>query len=245
MKTPRIFASRAHSLHRRLMRGVVIPARPMRILIVEDEPDFLRTVAQFLREEGYAVDEAIDGEEGLQKAEDTEYDAVVLDVMLPRFDGLELLRRLRRKKRTPVLMLTARAQVRDRIHGLDSGADDYLAKPVDLAELAARVRALIRRAHGNASPRVVLGDVEIDTAAHTVARGGEPVTLTAREYALLEFLVQHQGKIVTRTQLYEHLHDETDTPMSNLVDVHVFNLRRKLGAEFIATHRGRGYSIGL
>ena len=217
----------------------------MRLLIVEDEPDFLRTLVQALREEGYAVDEAGDGEEGLYKAESYDYDAIVLDVMLPQLDGFEVLRRLRRKKKTPVLMLTARVKVNDRIHGLDTGADDYLAKPVDLNELAARVRALIRRANGNASPALRIGDVEIDTTAHTVALRGEPVVLTAREYALLEFLTQHRAHIVTRTQLYEHLHDENDTPLSNLVDVHVFNLRKKLGHDFIVTHRGQGYSIGL
>lgn len=217
----------------------------MRILVVEDEPDFLRTLAQFLREEGYAVDEAEDGEEGLYKAEDTDYDAIVLDVMLPRLDGYEVLRRLRRKKKTPVLMLTARVKVPDRIQGLDTGADDYLLKPVDLEELAARLRALIRRAHGLATPAVRIGGVEVDTAARTATLRGEPVVLTAREYALLEFLVQHRAKIVTRTQLYEHLHDENDTPLSNLVDVHVFNLRKKLGTDFIVTHRGQGYSIGL
>lgn len=217
----------------------------MRLLIVEDEPDFLRTLAQSLREEGYAVDEAVDGEEGLYKAEDTDYDAIILDVMLPQFDGFELLRRLRKTKKTPVLMLTARGKIDDRIHGLDTGADDYLAKPVDLGELAARVRALIRRAHGNATPTVKIGDVEVDTAARTVLLKDEPVVLTAREYSLLEFMVQHRSKIVTRTQLYEHLHDENDTPLSNLVDVHVFNLRKKLGTDFILTHRGQGYSIDL
>jgi two-component system OmpR family response regulator len=216
----------------------------MRILIVEDEPDFLRTIAQFLREDGYAVDTAPDGEQGLYKALETEYDAIVLDAMLPYIDGFELLRRLRLKRKTPVLMLTARARVRDRIQGLDTGADDYLAKPVDLGELAARLRALIRRSHGNAAPLVHIGEVEIDLAARSVAQRGESVVLTAREYTLLEFLAQNRGRIITRTQLYEHLHDENDTPISNLVDVHIFNLRKKLGAEFIATHRGQGYSIG-
>jgi two-component system OmpR family response regulator len=216
----------------------------MRILIVEDEPDFLHTLAQAMREEGYAVDEAPDGDEGLYKATEWNYDAIVLDVMLPVMDGFEVLRRLRKKKKTPVLMLTARTKVGDRIHGLDTGADDYLAKPVDLNELAARVRALIRRANGDASATILIGDVQIDTSAHRATKSGEPVTLTAREYALLEFLAVRRGKIVTRTELYEHLHDENDTPISNLVDVHVFNLRKKLGVDFIATHRGQGYCIG-
>ena len=159
----------------------------MRLLVVEDEPDFLRTLAQFLREEGYAVDLAEDGEEGLYKAEDTDYDAIVLDVMLPRLDGYEVLRRLRCKKKTPVLMLTARVKVPDRIQGLDTGADDYLSKPVDLEELAARLRALVRRAHGVATPAVRIGEVVVDTAARTATLRGEPVVLTGREYAFWNF----------------------------------------------------------
>ena len=216
----------------------------MRLLIVEDEPDMLDTLAEAMRGEGYAVDEAADGEDGLFKALEIDYDLIICDVMMPVHDGFELLRRLRQVKKTPVLMLTARNKVQDRIQGLDTGADDYLAKPVDLNELAARVRALIRRAHGNATPVISIGEVEIDTSAQTVKVAGQPVPLRGREYALLEFCVQHRGKIITRTQLYEHLHDENDTPMSNLVDVHVFNLRKKLGQDFIVTHRGRGYSIG-
>ena len=216
----------------------------MRLLIVEDEPDMLDTLAEAMRGEGYAVDEAADGDDGLFKALEIDYDLIICDVMMPVHDGFELLRRLRQVKKTPVLMLTARSKVLDRIQGLDTGADDYLAKPVDLNELAARVRALIRRAHGNATPVITIGDVEIDTSAQTVKVAGQSVPLRGREYALLEFCVQHRGKIITRTQLYEHLHDENDTPMSNLVDVHVFNLRKKLGQDFIVTHRGRGYSIG-
>ena len=217
----------------------------MRLLIVEDEPDMLDTLAEAMRGESYAVDEAADGEDGLIKALEIDYDLIICDVMMPVHDGFELLRRLRQVKKTPVLMLTARNKVQDRIQGLDTGADDYLAKPVDLNELAARVRALIRRAHGNATPVITVGEVEIDTSAQTVKVAGQPVPLRGREYALLEFCVQHRGKIITRTQLYEHLHDENDTPISNLVDVHVFNLRKKLGQDFIVTHRGRGYSIGL
>jgi two-component system OmpR family response regulator len=215
----------------------------MRLLIVEDEPDMLDTLAEAMRGEGYAVDEAADGEDGLYKALEVEYDLIICDVMMPVHDGFELLRRLRQVKKTPVLMLTARSKVRDRIQGLDTGADDYLGKPVDLNELAARVRALIRRAHGNAAPVITIGEVEIDTSAQTVKVAGQPVHLRGREYALLEFCVQHRGKIISRTQLYEHLHDENDTPMSNLVDVHVFNLRKKLGQDFIITHRGRGYAV--
>ncbi|MGC4014159.1 MAG: response regulator transcription factor [Luteolibacter sp.] len=215
----------------------------MRVLVVEDEPDLLGTLVQAMREEGHAVDEAADGEEALYKAVEWDYDAVILDVMLPRMDGFEVLKRLREKKKTPVLMLTARTKVNDRIHGLDSGADDYILKPVDLDELAARVRALIRRSQGDASHLIRVGDVEVDTSARKASLAGQPVPLTGREYALLEFMVSRRGKIVSRTDLYEHLHDENDTPMSNLVDVHVFNLRKKFGAAFITTLRGQGYSI--
>jgi len=215
----------------------------MRVLVVEDEPDLLGTLVQAMREEGHAVDEAADGEEALYKAVEWDYDAIILDVMLPRMDGFEVLKRLRQKKKTPVLMLTARTKVNDRIQGLDSGADDYILKPVDLEELAARVRALIRRSQGDASHLIRVGEVEVDTSARKATLGGQPVALTGREYALLEFMVSRRGKIVSRTDLYEHLHDENDTPMSNLVDVHVFNLRKKFGAAFITTLRGQGYSI--
>jgi len=215
----------------------------MRILIVEDEPDLLASVLQAVREDSYAADGAADGEEGLYKAENYDYDAILLDVMLPGIDGWEVLRRLRKSKKTPVLMLTARDAVRDRVKGLDTGADDYVVKPFDIDEVLARLRALIRRSASEAQPRLEIGDVVIDTAARTVARGGEPVTLTAREYALLEFLALHRGKLVTRTMLYEHLFDENDNTLSNLLDVHVSNIRKKLGHEFITTRRGHGYSI--
>ena len=215
----------------------------MRLLVVEDEPDLLKGLAQTLRRAGYAVDLAADGEEGLEKAVDTDYDAIVLDVMLPRIDGWELLARLRKKKSTPVLMLTARDRTSDRVRGLDLGADDYLVKPFDATELQARLRALIRRAAGRARPQIEIGDVVIDTRARAVTRAGEAVTLTAREYAIFEYLALHRGEVVTRTDLYEHLFDENDDTLSNLVDVHVFSLRKKLGRDLIATRRGQGYRI--
>src|SRR6059036_3505058 len=215
----------------------------MRILVVEDEPRLLRNLAKALREEGYAVDTAEAGDDGLYKAESYNYDAIVLDIMLPRLDGWEVLERLRKQKKTPVLMLTARDAPKDRVRGLDTGADDYLVKPFDLPELLARLRALIRRAAGQAQPRVDLGDVLLDTRARTVTRAGQPVPLTAREYAILEYLALHRGELVTRTALYEHLFDETDDTLSNLVDVHVFNLRKKLGRDLITTRRGQGYCI--
>jgi two-component system OmpR family response regulator len=215
----------------------------MRVLAVEDEPDLLSSLIKALREDGYAVDGAPDGEEGLYKAESYDYDAIVLDIMLPGIDGWELLRRLRKTKKTPVLMLTARDAVRDRVRGLDTGADDYLVKPFELAELLARLRALIRRSASQAQSRLQIGDVVIDTAARTVMRRGETIALTAREYTLLEFLALHRGKLVTRTTLYDHLFDENDSTLSNLLDVHVFNIRKKLGHDFITTRRGHGYSI--
>ena len=215
----------------------------MRLLVVEDEPDLLNIVAKALREEGYAVDTAADGEEGLYKAREWDYDAIVLDVMLPKVHGFDVVRSLRQKKKTPVLLLTARGRVSDKVQGLDAGADDYLPKPFDLNELFARLRALIRRSSGEASNLINIKDVTIDVAARVVKRGGATVELTAREYALVEHLALHRGKLVTRTQLYEHLFDENDTSMSNLLDVHVSNIRKKLGAEFIVTRRGHGYCI--
>jgi two-component system OmpR family response regulator len=215
----------------------------MRVLVVEDEPDLREGLAKALREDGYAVDSSADGEDGFFKAEGTDYDAIVLDLMLPKLDGWELLRRLRPKRKTPVLMLTARDAIRDRVRGLDAGADDYLVKPFDLDELLARLRALIRRAASETQARVEIDDVVIDTAARTVSRAGELVTLTAREYALVEYLALHRGKLVTRTALYEHLFDENDASLSNLLDVHVSNVRKKLGHDFITTRRGHGYSI--
>ncbi len=215
----------------------------MRVLVVEDEPDLLTSLAQALREEGYAVDTASEGEDGFFKAANWEYDAVVLDVMLPRLDGWEVLKRLRKSKKTPVLMLTARDRSADRVRGLDSGADDYVVKPFDLPELQARLRALIRRTANQTRSRIEIGDVVIDTAARTLARAGEPVVLTAREYALVEYLALHCGEVVTRTALYEHLFDENDSTLSNLLDVHVSNIRKKLGQDFIVTRRGHGYCI--
>jgi two-component system OmpR family response regulator len=215
----------------------------MRILVVEDEPDLLSSLAQALREEGYAVDTASDGEDGLYKATNWEYDSVVLDVMLPKLDGWELLKRLRETKKTPVLMLTARDRSSDRVRGLDTGADDYVVKPFELQELLARLRALIRRTANQTRAFIEIGDVRIDTAARTMVRAGESITLTAREYALVEYLALHCGEVVTRTTLYEHLFDENDSTLSNLLDVHVSNIRKKLGQEFIVTRRGHGYCI--
>ncbi len=215
----------------------------MRILVVEDEVRLLRNLAKALREEGYAVDTAEAGDDGPYKAESYDYDAIVLDVMLPGLDGWQVLDKLRKRKRTPVLMLTARDTPQDRVRGLDTGADDYLIKPFDLSELLARLRALIRRSAGGASSEIELNDVVLDTRTRHVTLRGESVTLTAREYAILEYLALHRGEVVTRTALYEHLFDESDDSLSNLLDVHIFSIRKKLGAELIVTRRGHGYCI--
>ena len=215
----------------------------MRVLVVEDEPDLLRAIAQVLREEGYAVDEAADGQEGLFKATSWEYDAIVLDLLMPKLTGWQVLEALRKTHKTPVLILTARDGVNDRVRGLDGGADDYLGKPFHLVELKARLRAIIRRSVGLASSEILIGELTVDTKAKTVRCGETPILLTPREFSLLELLALHRGKIVSRTQIYEHLFDENEDSLSNLVDVHVSNLRRKLGKDFITTRRGQGYIL--
>ena len=215
----------------------------MRLLIIEDEPDMLQGLAKAMREEGYAVDTAADGEEGLYKAQSWDYDALILDAMLPRLDGWTVLSKLRASKKTPVLMLTARDTSKDRVRGLDAGADDYVVKPFDLPELLARLRALIRRSAGITRNIIELGELRIDTAARSVSHGLVVIELTAREYSLVEYLALHRGEVVTRTTLYEHLFDEDDSTLSNLLDVHVSNIRKKLGHDFITTRRGHGYSV--
>ena len=215
----------------------------MKVLLVEDEEDLLLVTATALRESGFSVDLARDGMEGLVKGETADYDAIVLDLMLPRMDGWEVLSRLRQTKTTPVLILTARDALADRVEGLNRGADDYLTKPFELEELIARLRALIRRSAGSPSPIVEVSGVQIDTAARTVLKQGEVVELSAKEYALLELLALHRGRLVTRSMIYEHIYGEEDDTLSNVVDVYVSNLRRKLGSELIETRRGQGYII--
>ena len=202
-----------------------------------------RSLAKALREENYAVDTAGDGEEALFKAESSEYNVIILDVMMPRLDGWQVLDRLRKRKRTPVLMLTARDAPPDRVRGLDLGADDYLVKPFDLAELLARLRSLIRRTAGHAAPVIQIGDVALDTRSRTVTKAGAPIGLTAREFGILEYLALNRGKVVSRAELYDHLVDENDDTLSNLLDVHVYAIRRKLRPELISTRRGQGYCI--
>lgn len=215
----------------------------MRLLLVEDEPDLVTGLVRALRTEGYAVDTAADGEEGLHKALSNTYSVIVLDVMLPGRDGWSLLSELRKKKQTPVLLLTARDTSRERVHGFDLGADDYMTKPFDLPELLARLRALIRRSTGPAQTVVQIGDVVLDTKARSVSRNGTEIPLTAREYGMLEYLASHRGEVVSRTALYEQVFDENDDSLSNVIDVHIFNLRKKLGTGIITTRRGHGYCV--
>lgn len=215
----------------------------MRVLVIEDEPDLCAVLVKSLREEGYAVDEAQDGQAGLRKAMDWTYDAIILDLMLPGLDGWEVMRRLRAEKRIPILILTARDAVEDRVRGLDQGADDYLIKPFALNELLARLRAMIRRSAGHAISTLQIGAIVVDTASKTIFRDGEAVPLTPREYALVELLALHRGKLISRTVIYDHIFGEDDSTLSNLVDVHVSHIRKKLGRDFIQTRRGQGYMI--
>ncbi len=220
----------------------------MRVLLIEDHKPLARVLRQGLEEEGFAVDTAFDGEEGNFKARSAEYDAVILDLMLPKIDGLTLLQNWRRDGlKTHVLVLTARGAIDDKVRGLDRGADDYLTKPFELEELLARLRALIRRGHQVKDPVLRVLDLEIDSSSRTVKRAGRPIHLTPREYALLEFLAFHRGKVVTRTMIWEHLYDEHDESTSNVVDVYIRYLRNKIDKGFdpalILTRWGEGYLL--
>ncbi len=221
----------------------------MRLLVVEDSARLQRTLGTALRRSGYAVDVAGDGEEGLWLAESHDYDAIVLDVMLPKRDGLDVLRTLRAKGRTThVLLLTARDTVADRVAGLEHGADDYLVKPFALEELLARVRALTRRAYNHKQPTLAVGDLEIDPAARVARRGGQALELTAREFLLLEYLARRHGEVVSRTDIEAHIYDGQVDPMSNVVDSAICILRKKLAVDdaappLIHTRRGLGYVL--
>jgi len=216
----------------------------VRLLVVEDERDLAQTLRRALEEEEFAVDLAEDGEDALFKIRELPYDAVILDLMLPRLDGWALLQTARADGiRTPVLVLTARDMIDDRVRGLNLGADDYLTKPFALVELVARVRAMIRRAYGNPSSTVQLGGLAIDTAGRQVLRAGAPIELTAREFAILELLTRSRGSVVARSTICEHIYNEDTDVLSNVVDVHVAALRRKLGPGVIRTRRGEGYMI--
>lgn len=222
----------------------------MRILVVEDSQSLRQTVSVWLRRNGFAVDTSADGEDGLWQAETNDYDAIVLDIMLPKLDGLALLQKLRQQgKQTHVLLLTAKDTVPDRVRGLELGADDYLIKPFSLDELLARVKALCRRAYGSKDSSLTIADLAIDTAARKVTRAGKPVFLQPREYALLEYLARRQGHIVTRTEIEEHIYGGAVEPASNTVDSAICSLRQKLGesspAPLIHTRRGMGYELSV
>lgn len=221
----------------------------MKALLIEDYEPLRTSLAKGLQENGYAVDAAADGEDGLWYAQSNDYDVIILDLMLPKLDGLTLLQRLRRSgSQNPVLILTARDAVPDRVRGLDVGADDYLVKPFAFDELLARVRALVRRRYQERNPLIEVGDLRIDTATQRVLRGGKEIRLTAREYGLLEFLAHRAGEVVTRTDIWEHLYEFDSGCTSNVVDVYIGYLRRKLDApgqeSLIETVRGRGYRLG-
>jgi len=216
----------------------------MRLLVVEDEPDLANALKRSLIDEQFAVDVALDGDEAHFLLSEIRYDGVILDLMVPKRDGWTLLNDLRANgSETPVLVLTARHDVDDRVKTLNLGADDYLLKPFATAELVARVRALLRRSAGHAAPVHVAGEIRVDTAARRVYRDEVPIDLTAREYAILEFLMQRRGTLVTRALICDHIYDEQSDVYSNVVDVHVASLRRKLGPALIQTRRGLGYII--
>jgi two-component system copper resistance phosphate regulon response regulator CusR len=220
----------------------------VRILLVEDESRVAGFIAKGLREQSYAVDISSDGEQALYQAAVNQYDIVILDVMLPVKDGHTVCRELRASGfRTPILMLTARGNVDDRVEGLDSGADDYLAKPFDFKELLARLRALLRRPAGLLPHVARVADLVLNTASHAVTRAGKPVALTAKEYALIEFLMLNQGRVVGREQIGQHVWDENFDPLSNVIDVYIKRLRSKLdtgfGRRLIHTRRGEGYIL--
>ena len=222
----------------------------MRILLVEDERVAAEVLAKGLREHAYAVDVASDGVTALEQAGTNDYDLIVLDILLPRINGLDLCSRLRADGlSTPILMLTARDGPDQRVEGLDAGADDYLAKPYHLPELLARVRALLRRGPALTPAVLSFHDLSVDTRARRVQRAGQPVLLTAKEYALLEYLLRRQGEVVGRADIAEHVWDDSFDPMSNLIEVYIQRLRRKIDdgqpVKLIQTQRGAGYSLAI
>jgi DNA-binding response OmpR family regulator len=220
----------------------------MRLLVVEDEPEAAAVLAKGLREHAYAVDVAANGLTALEQASLSDYDLIVLDLLMPGIDGLEVCRRLRAEGiAAPILMLTARGEPDQRVEGLDVGADDYLAKPYHFPELLARIRALLRRAPALATSVFHIEDLTIDTRARRVQRTGRPIQLTTKEYALLEYLARRHGDVVGRADIAEHVWDDSFDPMSNLIEVYVQRLRRKIDdghhKKLLQTHRGAGYSL--
>jgi two-component system OmpR family response regulator len=216
----------------------------MRILVVEDDENLNRQICQALTDAGYVVDSATDGEEGHFLGETEPYDAIVLDIGLPRMDGISVLEAWRRENRMmPVLLLTARDRWSDKVQGIDAGADDYVAKPFHMEEVLARLRALVRRAAGHASNEITAGAVRLDTKAGRVTVEGQAIKLTSHEFRLLAYLMHHMGEVVSRTELVEHLYDQDFDRDSNTIEVFVGRLRRKMGVELIETVRGMGYRM--
>jgi len=222
----------------------------MRILLVEDDSSVSGFIVKGLREEQYAVDLATDGEMGLAMAETTPYDVIILDIMLPKLNGFDICRRLRAQRQTtPILLLTARDAVADRVTGLDTGADDYLTKPFAFAELLARLRALLRRGNAQPTPHLKIADLELDPVSHRVWRAGQAIILTNKEYSLLEYLMRNTGRVLTRTAITEHVWDIHYESVTNIVDVHIKTLRSKMDRDFspqlIHTVRGAGYVLKI
>ena len=216
----------------------------MRLLVVEDDPDLNRQLVGALGDAGYAVDSATDGEEGHFLGDTEPYDAVILDIGLPVMDGVSVLEAWRREGRTmPVLILTARDRWSDKVAGFDAGADDYLAKPFHMEEVLARVRALLRRASGNASAEMSCGDLTLDTSSARVTVNGTAIKLTSLEFRLLSYMMHHKGKVISRTELVEHLYDQDFDRDSNTIEVFVGRLRKKLGIDVLKTIRGLGYCL--
>ncbi|MFC6196592.1 response regulator transcription factor [Ponticaulis profundi] len=216
----------------------------MRILVVEDDPDLRRQLTDALTQSGYAVDQAADGEEGHFLGDTEPYDAVILDLGLPILDGVSVLERWREDgKLFPVLILTARDRWSEKVAGFDAGADDYLTKPFYTEELLARLRALLRRASGHASAHLELGDLRVDTRAARATIKGQPIKLTAHEYRVLSYMMHHQGRVVPRTELVEHIYDQDFDRDSNTIEVFIGRLRKKIGSDYIQTERGLGYRL--
>lgn len=217
----------------------------MRLLVVEDDKDLNRQLCDAMTDEGYAVDKALDGEEGHFLGDTEPYDLVILDLGLPKMDGISVLEAWRRNARTmPVLILTARDRWSDKVAGIDAGADDYVAKPFHMEEVLARVRALVRRAAGHASNEIECGSLRLDFKAGRVTMDGNPVKLTSHEYRVLTYLMHHMGKVISRTELVEHLYDQDFDRDSNTIEVFVGRLRKKIGSNMIETVRGLGYRLG-
>ena len=220
----------------------------MKILLTEDEVDLNNVVTRYLKKNGYSVDSVLDGEEALDYLEYSEYDLVILDIMMPKVDGFEVIKKLRNKgNHTSVLMLTARDSAEDKVKGLDLGADDYIVKPFDFNELMARIRAVVRRKYGNSSNKLVIGDLILDTSEKSVTRAGKQIELTGKEYEVLEYLMQSKNRILSREQIKEHVWDFDYEGDSNIIDVLIKNIRKKIdiedGKQIIYTKRGLGYVI--